>query len=422
MSVSCRIPWLLVCLIVLARPVHAADGSAPSADVVTWAEVRSLVDNDPGSRIAQGRIDLAASELADARRYPNPEVSVRYGRGEPEDEREDDGAVWGVEAEVPIEWIGTRVHRSKSARLGADAASLEARADRLAILHELRSLFVEVAHDQALIDELRAGLVHHDAARDAVRLRVETGDARPIELARMDTSLAEARSELREVEAAAAGRRAALAARLGRDGARGGARDLRVSLDLRERPSVPTLDEALAKADAGSPLLKALETRTLQADAQTAAERNAAFPELGVGGFYDAEIDSRSYGGLVTLEVPLWNWNRAGVRRARAERESAVWRARQDQRAVRERVVALHERLSALDRNVRESESEIVPKSREILRSLEIAYRAGELGLLDVLDARRESIRLATAYLASLAEYHLLLSELHTLLGDADHV
>lgn len=418
MSIPRRTSWLLFCLLVFAIPVHAADGSASSTDVVTWLEVRSLESDDPGSRIAQNRIDLAASELSEARRYPNPEVSVRYGRGEPEDEREDDGAVWGVEAEVPIEWIGTRVHRSKSARLGADAASLEARADRLAILHELRSLFVEVAHDQALIDELRAGLVHHDAARDAVRLRVETGDARPIELARMDTSLAEARSELREVEAAAAGRRAALTARLGRDPAR----DLRVSMDLRERPSVPTLDEALAKADAGSPLLKAQETRTLQADAQTAAERNAAFPELGVGGFYDAELDSRSYGGLVTLEVPLWNWNRAGVRRARAERESAVWRARQDQRAARERVVALHARLSALDRNIRDYESEIVPKSREILRSLEVAYRAGELGLLDVLDARRESIRNATAYLASLAEYHLLLSEFHTLIGDADHV
>ncbi len=404
-------------LLALAPSVLAADDAAPP-DIVTWAEVRALAEDDPGSRIAQGRIDLAAAERAEARRYPNPEVSVRYGRGEPADASEDDGAVWGVDAEIPIEWIGLRHHRSKAARLGMDAAEFESRADRLVVLHELRALFVGAAHDQALLEELRDGLRHHEAARDAVRLRVEKGDARPVELERMEASLAEARSELWIAEADAAGRRAALAARLGRDASR----EFRVALDLRERPQVPSLDKIPAKVQAENPAVRAAALRSEQSDALVAAERNGAFPDLGVGGFYDADLDARSYGGLVTVELPLWNWNRAGVRRARAERESAAWRARLDTRDTLERVVALHARLTALERNLVERESNVLPRNREVLRSLEVGYRVGEIGLLDLLAARRELVRTTTGTLAMLAEFHLLVSELHVLLGDPDHV
>ncbi|MCC6160466.1 MAG: TolC family protein, partial [Deltaproteobacteria bacterium] len=307
-----------LCLLALASSARAADDAA-QPDIVSWAEVRALAEDDPGSHLARSRIDLAASERAEARRYPNPEVSVRYGRGEPADESEDDGAVWAVDAEIPIEWIGTRHHRSKAARLGANAAEFESRADRLVVLHELRALYVGAAHDQALLDELREGLRHHEAARDAVRLRVEKGEARPVELERMEASLAEARAELRIAEADAAGRRAALASRMGRDPAR----EFRVAYDLRERPQVPPLDTIRAKVQAENPAVRAAALRSEQSDALVAVERNGAFPELEIGGFYDADLDARSYGGLVTVELPLWNWNRAPVRRARAERESA---------------------------------------------------------------------------------------------------
>ena len=404
-------------LLALAPSALAADVAAPP-DIVTWAEVRALAGDDPGSRIAQSRIDLAAAERAEARRYPNPEVSVRYGRGEPADSSEDDGAVWGVDAAVPIEWIGLRHHRSKAARLGMDAAVLEASADRLVVLHELRALFVGAAHDQALLAELRDGLGHHEAARDAVRLRVVKGDARPVELERMEASLAEARSELRIAEAEAAGRRAALAARLGRDPSR----EFRVALDLRERPEIPPLDTIRASVQAENPAIRAAALRSEQSDALVAAERHGAFPELGIGGFYDADLDARSWGGLVTVELPLWNWNRAGVRRARAERESASWRARLDTRDTLERVIALHARLTALEGNLVEREGNVLPRNREVVRSLEVGYRVGEVGLLDLLDARRELVRTTTAHLTMLAEFHLLVSELHVLLGDPEHV
>ncbi|MCL4236456.1 MAG: TolC family protein, partial [Deltaproteobacteria bacterium] len=331
-----------LCLLALVGSARAADDTAPP-DLVTWAEVRALIDDDPASRLAQSRIDLAASELAEARRYPNPEVSARYGRGEPDDEREDDGAVWGVDAEIPIEWIGTRIHHSRAARRGTDAAALEARADRLVALHELRALYVGVAHDQALLEALREGLRHHEVARDAVRLRVEKGDARPVEIERMESSLAEARAELRIAEAEAIARRAALASRLGRDPAR----EFRVAFDLRERPPVPPLDATLARAREENPAAGALTARAEQSEALAKAEGHAAFPDLAIGGFYDRDLDARSFGGLVTLEVPLWNWNRAGVRRARAERESAASSARLEQRGALERVAAIHARLVA---------------------------------------------------------------------------
>ncbi len=391
-----------------------AEGIQPF--VLTWDYVVGYAEKNPELLMSQSRVKAAEGGVSAVRQYPNPELSVRRARGEAFAGGES-GMVKDIEVSVPLEWVLLRHYRQKAARAGVDIAKLEEQVARLTVLLDLRRLFLTVAYDQALIISLAESAENLERLVEVVKLRVDKGEARPVELIRMESEYAEAQAELGKAIEEASADRKRLAVWLGNDIPE----DFRVELDLETPPSLPELDEAISKAQTGYPLIKAAQARVLQAEAEVSAAKHAAFPTLGIGGFYNEELDTRYYGGMLTLSLPLWNWNLGEVRKAKAEKQTAVYANDLTDRELREEAIRLHGKAQALLKPIEQYSGKLLPWNDDILRMLETSYRVGETGLIDVLDARRRSARIKADYLGLLAEYHTLWTELNTLMGNINH-
>jgi outer membrane protein, heavy metal efflux system len=154
-------------------------------------------------------------------------------------------------------------------------------------------------------------------------------------------------------------------------------------------PPLPAAEDVLARVGSDDPAVRAGAARLDAARARLGAERGGLVPEISLQGFQDHELDATLTGAGLEVELPLWNWNAAGIRQARAGREAAA--AHLDEATTRARADALelHGRCAAgREADVRYHD-EILPRAERSLRTMEATFRVGESSLMDLLDTRR---------------------------------
>ncbi len=369
---------------IVAALCAALAGSTPAQDgrgAVTWQEVVEHLDADPVVREGRARSDAARAAVEATGQVPNPRWELTAGEGQPSDGglRK---AEWSVGLTIPLEWAATRGPKVDAARSAAQAADEEARGARQEAILRLRRLFVEVAHDARLVESLAGTAKQTDELARLVRRRVESGEARPTELPRVEVEAERARLALSLAEARQGVRREQLALWLGRTVPG-------VALDLSRAPETPTLAEVKEGVAARQPKVRAAQARVVSAADDLRAEKNQRIPSVSVGAYALSEVDRRAVGGALGLEVPIWNWNAGGVARATAMEAAEVGRLD----AVRiEAASALvetwatctHQRTAAT-----RLRGEVTPRAELAASKVERAFQLGEASLLEVLDARR---------------------------------
>jgi cobalt-zinc-cadmium efflux system outer membrane protein len=356
-----------------ARAQEAAGGPAP----LRWADVAAAVDRDPRVAASRSRVRSAEGAVGAARTPPNPEVEATLGRGSAREgpERRDE---WELALSIPLDWLARRGPEIDAARAGVDEAAAEGEALRAEVAAELWRLFVGAGYAQGEVEALEATEAQVDALARLVRRRVEAGEGRPVEVPRVEIELERVRNEL---AAASASRDAALA----RLGAWLGPSVRRVELP----PTPPPVDDAAPASAARHPRVRTALARASAARAEAAAARRSRLPAVSVGGFYASELDREAFGGVVALELPLWDWRSGPIRRAEAAADAEASRADAEGRAV---AAALADAAATCDRAraVAERHAErILPRAEESARTLERTFQLGEAGILDVIDARR---------------------------------
>ena len=80
-------------------------------------------------------------------------------------------------------------------------------------------------------------------------------------------------------------------------------------------------------------------------------------------------------------------------------------------------MAAVHARVELARETLMSYRQVILPKSRDAANGLERMYQVGEVGILDILDARRELIQTEMEMLASTLDYRLALTDLNALIG-----
>jgi len=383
-----------------------------SAPILTWPQIEGAISSHPGFRSSQEDVAAAEGEVRVTKQYPNPDFGVRLGAADPKagPGRE---FVWDLELTIPVEWPGKYIYRSEAAGYGVEAAKYEAQAARLEVWRQLRTLYFTVAFDQEKLRLLRETEAELIRLVEAVKVRVDKGEARPVELNRAQSELEEHRIALNAAESEAVAHRQQLSLWLG--GKLPGL--FTVEVDLESVAEVPGQEEAVQAALAEHPAIKAAKARGRQADSSAVAERHAAVPNLGVGGFYGQELDSTNYGGLITIGLPLWNWNLGGIAKADAEQRRAQARADLKEREIREAVIVAQAKAQAALQAVQRYRDGVLPASEKAFQDMEQLYKMGETGLTDVLDARRVHLRSQNAYRTELINYHLGMLDLSVWMG-----
>jgi cobalt-zinc-cadmium efflux system outer membrane protein len=355
----------------------------------TLSEILELGEQrNPSLATFLANIEVAQGDARTARAYPNPNVLVQGGRGEP---RGPDVGVLPAGAEYqatviqPLEWPLKRQSRIQAATARVDVAQLDADGFKLLLRAELKDAFYRVilAGNQA---ELAARNLETVAElRRSVEVRVTTGEAAGFELVKADVELLKAQKEVNRLRSQVELARASLNALLGNA--------LPPSFTLIgefDRPQgLPELSALLDTALSAHPSLSRQRREVERWQHQLSFEKQARVPDVGLGGLSMREIDKDAFAVVLSVPVPLWDRRQGQIAAATAEGRRAEAELQRLRAELTRAITQEYQNYRIAADQLAVFERGLLKQAEEALRIAQISFRQGASGLLDLLDAQR---------------------------------
>ena len=354
---------------------------------------RQAEDANPTLRAALAAVPAAEGELQDARAplWNNPQVTVEGIQREiPQVSASTQvNQEWGLGIAQTFEIAGQQGDRRAAAEQSLAATRQVITETQRQVRAEVESRFVRVLSLQSRIQTEEATLKLIEDAAQAVGKRVAAGEDSRLDgnLARVDAE--RARNQVALLREQLVQARAEFATLL--------------QLPPNELPevqgaldpvSVPYSLEDLLNSAADRPVLRALDHREQAAKSRLELERAARYPDVtvGLGAGREGPSDAREkiLGLSVSLPLPLFRQNAGGIGRATTEFTQTQIEREATGRDVRAQVVALWERFSNLKARVQRLNESVLPSLQENQRLSSISFRAGEIGLLQLLLVNRQ--------------------------------
>mgnify|MGYP002628066858 FL=1 len=370
------------------------------------ARAQDVVDEDTAIERALSREGISARDDAE-RAASAAEIGVIGPRDNPSVELSREGA--GGESEYqlgivqPIDLNGRRGSLRDAARADGLATEAEIARRRQVLVAEVRQAYVQCAAASAQLDVWQRYTEELDEAERVSTARAEAGDTAVYDVRRV-------RVERRAAEAQLARARGDVAADCAALASLTGIADPQVELEAIKRLSSAAQPGERADLLADERRIEAAQYRVRAAD-------QARLPQLAVGvGVLrrDDGIDT-AYGPVVSVgvTVPLWNSGSAAVRREEARAAALESELLIERRRVEAEQNAAAARLAAA-REAAVNAAGAREDAGRLGTIAETAYQAGEIGVVELLDAyeaAREAalsvIALATDAALAAVEYDL---------------
>lgn len=365
--------WIAVLGLVL--PCVAAGQDRAERDLVDL-----VVRDGPQARAIRAEADVTRREQEARLAYPNP--GVMYSR-------EGAGFTEFLQVEQTLPLFGIRGALSRA----GVAASAAADADRDARLWQLRAeATAAVARLSAEQRRVTAAEAHaQEIARliGVLRTREQEGEGSRFDRLRAEQELRDARSVVTSAAVGVADARAGLAAMLPAD-----VEVTRVTDAFGEpRPIVP-LDTLTTRATSSRAELRALQLSAERATLEAEATRKARWPAPTVfGGLKRADTEKgRENGGVfgVSLAVPLFDTGDRDAARWNAERARAEAERVAIEHQIRREIARASDALALRQDALSNDEASAAD---DLTRIADVAYREGDVGILELLDAVRTASR-----------------------------
>lgn len=168
-----------------------------------------------------------------------------------------------------------------------------------------------------------------------------------------------------------------------------------VTGDLHFAVPAYSVDDLLASTTSRS-LLKAIEHKRLAASSRLNLERAAVSPDVTIGLSAGQEGPSGNRENLtgvsVSIPLPLFRKNATGISRAMADVTQTEIEKSVAEREAKAQVVALWNRMQSIRARLSSLNETILPRLEENQRLANRAFKAGEIGLIDLIVVSRQSI------------------------------
>ncbi|WP_074471249.1 TolC family protein [Thiohalorhabdus denitrificans] len=338
----------------------------------------------PLQRELQAEVELAESRALEASLWPNPRLNLSQERFSA-DGSETTQRFYSLSQEFDLS--GQRGLRTRAARARAEGVRRGNTWTRLEHRARVRERFFVVLAQRRRVAALQESLERLDRVAGIVAERRRAGAASGYDQRRLEREGAALRAQLRQARAERARAWSALRALLPE------------SASLPEKVA-GTLrpGEVASLARYREALNRRADLRRLQAEARAAglsrrAANRAWIPDPTVGLGYTTVDQPGAEGGGPLLELafpmPVFDRGQAQAAAASARQTRAEARYRRLLEQARARVGGLWRQTRELDEATTEFRQQALAKSREVTEIAETAYRAGELGILELLDAYR---------------------------------
>jgi cobalt-zinc-cadmium efflux system outer membrane protein len=361
--------------VALAVPISALAQDRTERDVVEL-----IVRDGPQARAIRAGAEVVRREQLARLAYPNP--SVMYSR-------EGAGVTEFLQVEQSLPIFGTRAALSRAGVAATTAAEAEREARLWLLRADATAAVARLSAEQIRLDAAQAHVRDVERLIEILRTREREGEGSRFDRLRAEEELREARlvGTTAGIEIAAA--RAVLSAMLPPDAAVG-----RIATGDRGQSAAVATDALMTRAVSTRAELRALQLSGQRAAFESDAARRSRLPAPTVfGGLKRADVDGgRERGGIfgVNLSLPLFDSGRRDVARWTAEAARIDAERASLERQIRGEIVRASEAL-ALRQAAQVADRDAA--GTELMQIAEVAYREGEVGILELLDAVRTAAR-----------------------------
>jgi cobalt-zinc-cadmium efflux system outer membrane protein len=358
-----------------------------TADSLTWTletTVQRALESAPEMRAANARVEARAGELEQAGAWPNPSIDLSADQkiGLEDGNGGTDLRYAAISQPMPVLRVARQRRVAEAQFAGAEATRAE---DRLQL--EYRTAH---AYHMLQLADARLALAHerHDLmgtiAGNGKRDRL-VRYLTPAERTRLDILLEQASQAIATAEGERSEAAAQLRALLGLSS------DVQPGTVALEPTTPPPALPALLQRLDTHPALVAAQREEDAARAGVDAARSRRFADPVITLFRERDYiggSVRDYSGVgLSVQVPLWNLNRGGVDKARADASlaQAQYAARRRDLDSRLRKSQLH--LNHLIEQAENQRAQVLEPSRRLFELTRRSFAAGEVNVLALVDA-----------------------------------
>ncbi|MFO0688507.1 MAG: TolC family protein [Myxococcota bacterium] len=372
---------------VRAEPL--ATSEAGGAEVVLELDLETALAfaemASPRIKAVESRVEGARFGVVTARQYPNPEAIASSGRQIGRQPGNPNGMLGVVEVAQPIDLPIVRSPRIRSAEAGVVGSEHALEETRFVLRANVKQAFYDALRRRAEFQLAGQNQRVFQEIRDRVALQHRVGEVPKFELTRADAELAVAinvtnSARLRVVQSIAM-LRAAVGVPL--------PAELEPVGELPEPPALPPIEVLRREVLSRYPAIARADADVARARAQLQHERALRIgqPSFRAGFEREPQIDNYRVG--ISIPLPIFNRRAGQIGEAQAVLEQATLAAELVRIEVRAAIDAAHGRYEVARAQIAQYEGGLLKQAESALAVAEAAFRFGERGFIDVLDAQR---------------------------------
>ena len=394
--------------------------SAGAQTLLSLEEALRLAESvNPRVSIARAQLDGARAGVGTARQYPNPDFEAlgggTRGRGSGAGGSATSGANLAFGFAQPIELPSVRSGRISAALAGQDAGAAGLAESRLDLRAAVKQAYADVLLRKAEVSLALETEALLEQIRYRIEVRVRVGEAARLELTRAEAELARA-----QIASASARQRVVQArAQLGNAIGTPHADDYDVIEPREIAPPAPSFAAIQTEIESGHPAMMQARAAERRATHRLETERALRLPQPTLIGRVDHLPESHQFLLGVSVPLPLFNQREGQINEARAALEEARATVNLRRIALLGAVDVALQRAEIARAQMRGYESGLIRQAENALAIADAAYRLGERGFVEVLDAQRVLRQVRSEALAARFELQAALIELERLRATA---
>ncbi len=406
---------LLICVAsVLALNGTAAWGEESNAQAFTLQTIIDLaLTHNPTIEFGKGVIDEKEGEQVSAGAYPNPSLGLQGGHGRVLDPTGPSITERSISFSQPLEWPGTRAARKEAADAGTQIAQASFKAAGLNVKATVKRNFYELFLAETLADLASRLLRTVSDLERAVKRRVESGEAPPFELVKVNVELLQAQKHVSQTQGAVRANKAALnqltAGNLGEE--------FTIQGDFESGKANFDEQQLIQEAFQQHPEVQKFQQLIEQASAQHNQERQARVPNVIISGTYQRVAGGEEFIGGLSVPLPIWNQRQGEIAKTLGIRRQAEANLRQVQISLKKGITQQVQIAKTASAQIHTFEQGLLKQAKEAVRIARTSFKFGEASLLEVLDAQRVLWQTLQGYAQARFELSVALTELERLVG-----
>ena len=372
----------------LSQVAGPALSQPPHLPPLTVEQALSLAEQDsPVLKEAIAAVNRSQAGIQTAKTYSNPTVEFLAGQqsARPIATPGVPGTLLHYSAGQTIEVPMERRNRIRASQLIYAGTQFRLEGVRLSLAADVKRSFYDVIRRKQQLAEANDNLSLVDDLRRRVRLEVEVGEKGKLELTRAEAEYARAHAAVRSAEVQLANANAILKAVIGSSSDE--TSDVQGSLG--EGIQIEPLSDMRKQVLATHPALSEANATTERSRAQVEQERARRIPEPNLYGEYEKQPDITFYRFGVSIPLPLWDRRKGPIAEAKAEVDRSEATARHRRLEIMAALERAYDQYQISNQQVEGLQAGSLREAEAAVEAARSAYKFGERGIVEVLDAQR---------------------------------